>query len=699
MPAGTPIWNSNPTSHESSNGLVPFYEPQRDISVAGIGALRDGDNVLAIAVYNNIPTNPPSSDLVLVPRLSMNRTPTLRYRENSELPGFGLDWIQEGFNDSTWEEGYYGIGYEAGTGAEDLIQTEVDPGQYSIYTRVRFNIDNVNDVYDMYLGVDYDDGVVAWINGHEVYCSPEMASVTCSPAWNTNAGALHESSNGSVPDYEPYQDISAAALPHLHNGENVMALGVWNRGAPVSSELVVAARLSINRFGPKSMKYLANATNPNIGTQWISRSFNDSSWTEGAYGVGYETTSGGARDLIKSDVPAGTFSVYTRAPFTIADPDDVTKLVLGSDYDDGYIAWINGVEVFRSREMPPGEPQWDTNADLHESSNGAMPNYDPMQDISAVGIPLLSPGENLLAVGVWNNDAPASNDLVVVPKLAIDGDTIDNCPDIYNPLQEDVDSDSIGDLCDVDDDNDGVYDLIDNCYLTPNADQADVDSDYRGDACDNCVYQSNPREDCDSDGGAVTPIEQCDGDTDGVGDICDNCLTDPNPLQGDLDSDGLGDECDSDDDNDLIDDQTDNCPLTPNNGQADADTDGHGDACDCDSANDQVWREAAEVSGLALAKTLTPGEAELTWTAIADPGGVLPVVYDTLRSTDAADFLTSPVCIESDDSSDTLSLDPEPVSSSTPFFYLVRAENECPTGPGDLGSGSSGSERQGAVCP
>ena len=127
-------------------------------------------------MYNNVPTTPPSSDLVLVPRLSMNRVPTIRYNENGADPGFGLAWIDEGYDDSVigWENGYYGIGYESGAGAEDLIQTEVTAGVYSVYTRARFTIEDVNDVFDMFLGVDYDDGVVAWINGHQVYCSPEM---------------------------------------------------------------------------------------------------------------------------------------------------------------------------------------------------------------------------------------------------------------------------------------------------------------------------------------------------------------------------------------------------------------------------------------------------------------------------------------------------------------------------------------------
>ncbi len=55
-------------------------------------------------------------------------------------------------------------------------------------------------------------------------------------------------------------------------------------------------------------------------------------------------------------------------------------------------------------------------------------------------------------------------------------DVIDNCPNIYNPGQEDGDGDGIGDVCD-------------NCPGVYNPGQEDVDLDGKGDACDNCDSQ------------------------------------------------------------------------------------------------------------------------------------------------------------------------------------------------------------------
>ena len=64
-------------------------------------------------------------------------------------------------------------------------------------------------------------------------------------------------------------------------------------------------------------------------------------------------------------------------------------------------------------------------------------------------------------------------------------DDQDNCPLAYNPDQTNTDGDEQGNVCDNDDDGDGVTDLApDNCPLTPNPDQADNDYDGMGNLCD-----------------------------------------------------------------------------------------------------------------------------------------------------------------------------------------------------------------------
>lgn len=170
-----------------------------------------------------------------------------------------------------------------------------------------------------------------------------------------------------------------------------------------------------------AMEYRANTTNPGVDATWTAESFTPSGWSSGTYGVGYETSPPGATALIATAAPSTSYSVYSRATFTIADVSTVNNLFLGADYDDGYIAWINGVEVFRSGQMPAGAPAWNTTAASHESSKGGSPDYGALQDISTAALPALHDGVNVLAIGVWNTTMQSS-DLVLVPELSMNRD-------------------------------------------------------------------------------------------------------------------------------------------------------------------------------------------------------------------------------------------------------------------------------------
>ena len=98
-----------------------------------------------------------------------------------------------------------------------------------------------------------------------------------------------------------------------------------------------------------------------------------------------------------------------------------------------------------------------------------------------------------------------------------DEDTVcnveDNCPAISNPLQEDLDFDDEGDACDADIDGDTYANGID-AFPNDSSEWFDTDGDNTGDNTDNCITKINvDQSDIDSD----TLGDVCDDDMDNDG--------------------------------------------------------------------------------------------------------------------------------------------------------------------------------------
>lgn len=123
---------------------------------------------------------------------------------------------------------------------------------------------------------------------------------------------------------------------------------------------------------------------------WRAGGFDDSQWLVGRSGFGF----GGGDDATHlADMYLGYTSVFARKTFTLRDPGRVKWLVLRMDYDDGFVAYLNGVEIARRGVPgPPGGPV------PFNAVASARLGFGPEEfDVTSFTTVLVA-GENVLAV-------------------------------------------------------------------------------------------------------------------------------------------------------------------------------------------------------------------------------------------------------------------------------------------------------------
>ncbi|MCK4950706.1 MAG: S8 family serine peptidase [Gammaproteobacteria bacterium] len=308
-------------------------------------------------------------------------------------------------------------------------------------------------------------------------------SVSGSPGADTDMDIILYSSSGRA---------LAGGVSDNIGGDAVEVLGIITKGGPTKTYQIGIERFSGPNPGKIKFSYFGNMTINEYATN-SSTSYGHPIAAGGQavgavrysqtpdYGVSppileYFSSKGGTPILF--DVSGNPVNEIRQKPDFTA-PNGGNTTFFGSDYEgDG---WPNFFGTSAAVPHAAGLA-----ALLKEFDNNLGPDsiYATMQntaiDMGAAGFDFES-GYGLIQATLALASLDADGDTVP--------DSIDNCPSIANPDQADNDNDTQGDVCDLDDDNDGLSDSLET-DIGSNPFLADTDGDTISDY-DEVAYDGN----------------------------------------------------------------------------------------------------------------------------------------------------------------------------------------------------------------
>ena len=158
----------------------------------------------------------------------------------------------------------------------------------------------------------------------------------------------------------------------------------------------------------------ATVPDPSTGEDWRQIDFDDSAWRSGVGSVGFDQNPTFLEfiglDLLDIMSNQNT-SAYVRIPFEVADASSIASLALNIRRDDGFIAYINGVEVTGSNRP--------NTISFLSRARFSLPDENAVRFVTfsaSSGIPALVDGTNVLAIHGLNHEIDSS-DFLIGPTL------------------------------------------------------------------------------------------------------------------------------------------------------------------------------------------------------------------------------------------------------------------------------------------
>jgi hypothetical protein len=360
--------------------------------------------------------------------------------------GFGPAWHDSAYSDAAWFSGSgpFGFGTFANVSPAPAIGTSTATAmQYltpTLYLRKAFSVTagQLAGGGNLELVVQYNDGFVAYLNGVEVarrnawaphqFVYRDQPAANGTPAHgelNTNPAlrseTLHLGAIGGL--------LSAGenllAIHALNHWENSTAVNSANTGTSTinnrdnfyfkgdlriggTSPVVLVANTSAWKFFPGVAEPAGGVLDPALTfsarrrVPWGQESFLDESWPSGPapFGAGSAPSGVTLGTPLGAEIVGITPSLYLRVVFTAtaADLAETLPLQLLVGFDDGFVAYLNGLEVVRANLGTQ-------NSFVPHTAVATAANGTPQSSVTYTLDPpavLLNEGQNVLAVQVHN---------------------------------------------------------------------------------------------------------------------------------------------------------------------------------------------------------------------------------------------------------------------------------------------------------
>ncbi|MEP7321472.1 MAG: CotH kinase family protein [Saprospiraceae bacterium] len=173
-------------------------------------------------------------------------------------------------------------------------------------------------------------------------------------------------------------------------------------------------------FPNDTWKYFVGNSEPNAFFRLSV--FDDKDWISGKGGFGYG-------DGDDSTIIPACYSVYLRKSFTVVDTGFISSAILSIDYDDAFVAYINGIEIARSG-ISGAYPSFNTAGTDHEAkvyAGGLPEGFIVSKQILSK---CLQNGVNIFSLQIHNSSI-GSSDLTASPYLSFG---IKNNNTYYRPV-------------------------------------------------------------------------------------------------------------------------------------------------------------------------------------------------------------------------------------------------------------------------